>query len=552
MATDKPPAFEPTSSVDLQSVVDSKIIGVSLYSSRAEITRLYKFEVKTGQNQVNISGLPNVLEAESLRVEGRGAATIHDVTVSSAKGVHIPTTSPELTVLLRKKAKISSALARCEKSLASLEQYLGSLTVQHLEVSKLENVMDNYDSTGGKLDDKKAEIAVPHENDKLRVKAAINVFAQAAGNVEIALIYAVPLASWKAFYDIRVDMDSSANPIKLIYKAGVTQSTGESWDDVPLQLETSNPTFGLGLPQLSPWNLQFQHRMYFASAKSRKSLSLGPSAPTRGAIADEYGATIESSEMEYATATVSSKGNITATFHVPGLVTIPSDGEAHNFTIVELDLKATMSWVSVPKMDSKTHLHAKITNASEYTLLSGTASVYVDGSFISRSDIPAVSPQESFNCPLGLDPSIRITYHPIIKKLSQSGFYTKSANYVFSQRITIFNTKSISVDHLKIIDQIPISQNSQIEVKLVNPALALPSDGGSSVKGPPKKAQVLTVGKGVVAQWDGADEPDQEVDSLGLDRKLNFICSVASQAKVNLALEWEVTVSPASAHVVGL
>ncbi|KAJ7262959.1 hypothetical protein C8J57DRAFT_1183686 [Mycena rebaudengoi] len=571
MATDKPPAFEPTSSVELQSAVDSKIIGVSLYSSRAEITRLYKFEVKTGQNQVNISGLPNVLEAESLRVEGRGAATIHDVTVSSAKGVHIPTTSPELTVLLRKKAKISSALARCEKSLASLEQYLGSLTVQHLEVSKLENVMDNYDSTGGKLDDKKAElteqlktidieitlerarIAVPHENDKLRVKAAINVFAQADGNVEIALIYAVPLASWKAFYDIRVDMDSSANPIKLIYKAAVMQNTGESWNDVPLQLETSNPTFGFGLPQLSPWNLQVQHHMYVASAKSGRSLSLGPrGAATRSAIVDEYGATIKSSEMEYATATVSSKGNITATFRVPGLVTIPSDGEAHNFTIVELDFKATMSWVSVPKMDSKTHLHAKITNASEYTLLSGTASVYVDGSFISRSDIPAVSPQESFNCPLGLDPSIRITYHPIIKKLSQSGFYTKSANYVFSQRITIFNTKSISVDRLKIIDQIPISQDSQIEVKLVSPALALPSDGGSSVKGPPKKAQVLTVGKGVVAQWDGTDDPDQEVDSLGLDRKLNFICSVASQAKVNLALEWEVTVSPASAHVVGL
>ncbi|KAJ7268031.1 hypothetical protein C8J57DRAFT_1067701 [Mycena rebaudengoi] len=569
MATDKPPAFEPTSSVELQSVADSKIIGVSLYSSRAEITRLYKFEVKTGQNQVNISGLPNVLEAESLRVEGRGAATIHDVTVSSAKGVHIPTTSPELTVLLRKKDKISSALARCEKSLASLEQYLGSLTVQHLEVSKLENVMDNYDSTGGKLDDKKAElteqlkaidieitlerarIAVPHENDKLRVKAAINVFAQAAGNVEIALIYAVPLASWKAFYDIRVDMDSSANPIKLIYKAAVTQNTGESWDDVPLQLETSNPTFGLGLPQLSPWNLQVQHRMHFA--KSRKSMSLGSGALARSAIVAQYDPTIEdASEMEYATATVNSKGNMTATFRVPGLVSIPSDGEAHNFTIVELDLKATMSWVSVPKMDSKTHLHAKITNASEYTLLSGTASVYVDGSFISRSDVPAVSPQESFSCPLGLDPSIRITYHPVIKKLSQSGFYTKSANYVFSQRITIFNTKSISVDRLKIIDQIPISQNSQIEVKLVNPALALPSDGNSSVKGPPKKAQVLAVGKGVVAQWDGADEPDQEVDSLGLDRKLNFICSVASQAKVNLALEWEVTVSPASAHVVGL
>ena len=119
---------------------------------------------------------------------------------------------------------------------------------------------------------------------------------------------------------------------------------------------------------------------------------------------------------------VSSKGNITATFSVPGLITIPSDGASHNVTITELQLDAEMSWISVPKKSPKAHLtvrslhfyfpysgsysmdmlvQAKVKNESEYTFLSGIASVYVDGSFISRSDVPAVSPQESFDCPLG-------------------------------------------------------------------------------------------------------------------------------------------------------
>ncbi|KAJ6469143.1 hypothetical protein C8R47DRAFT_1055473 [Mycena vitilis] len=585
MTTDQPPAFEPASSIELQSVADSKIINVSLYSSRAEITRLFKFSVNIGQNQVNISGLPNILEAESLRVEGRGAATIHDVTVSTAKGEHVPTTSPELTALLKSKEKTTDALARCEKSIASLQRYLGSMTVEHLDVSKLETVMETYDSAGEKLDAKKSDltealrkvdadilvekgrIAIPHENDQLRVKAAIGVFAEAEGEVEIALVYAVPRATWTAFYDNRVDMGAKEDPITLIYKAAITQNTGESWDDVPLTLETSTPTFGLGVPKLPPWNLDFQHYAY-AALKSRKSSAFGAGAADvvrrRGIVTtmstSGYAETEEADEpMQVQEAAVTSKGNFSATFRVPGMVSIPSDGEAHNFTIVQLMLKAEMSWVSVPKVDTKAHINARIINASEYTLLSGTASVYVDGSFISRSAVPAVSPKESFDCPLGVDPSIRITYHPIIKKLSQTGFYNKSSNYVFSQRITVFNTKGISIDSLKIVDQIPTSQNSQIEVKLVNPALTLPAEnagtGMSSIKAVPKTAaapQVLNVARGIVAQWDGVDEPDCAVESLGLDRKLNWVCSVASQAKINLSLEWEVTVSPASAKVVGL
>ncbi|KAJ6569568.1 hypothetical protein B0H19DRAFT_1136043 [Mycena capillaripes] len=580
MTASDPPAFEP-STVELQSLLDSKIIAVSLYSTRAEITRLLKFAVKAGQNQVQITGLPNVLEQESLRVEGRGAATIHDVTVSTAKGEHVPTSSPELVELLDTREKTANALTRCEKTLASLEQYMATLNVQHLEVSRLDNLLEHYESTGARQDAKKAEltkemrrldteisaertrIAVPHTNNQLRIQATIGVFAQAAGDVEIALIYAVPKATWTAFYDIRVDMDTKENPVTLIYKAAVKQSTGESWDDVPLQLETSTPTFGLGVPKLYPWNLAI-----FRAAPivpTSMSFSAPPPLPRPMAryrvVPAGSSATDEEQQqpkMEYAGASVTSKGNVSATFRVPGMVTIPCDGDTHNFTIVELDLKAAMSWVSVPKIDAKTHLNARITNASEYTLLTGNASVYVDGSFISRSVVPAVSPQESFDCPLGLDPSIRIIYHPVLKTRSEAGFYNKTATHVFAQRITVHNTKAVAIERLKVIDQIPAAQDAQIEVKLMSPPLTLPGDNTitNTIKGAggsagAAKPQVLSVGKGVVAQWDGADEPGYEVEALGRERKLNWVCDVPAQGKITLALEWEVTV-PASAHVTGL
>jgi len=64
-------------------------------------------------------------------------------------------------------------------------------------------------------------------------------------------------------------------------------------------------------------------------------------------------------EMDYAGLQVTSKGGVSATFKVPGLVTIPSDGAAHNFTIVQLDLDAEMSWISVPKVDARVHLKVR-------------------------------------------------------------------------------------------------------------------------------------------------------------------------------------------------
>ncbi|KAJ7038001.1 hypothetical protein C8F04DRAFT_388256 [Mycena alexandri] len=574
MATDNPPAFEPTS-IELQSVADSTITAVSLYSTRAEVTRLFKFTVQTGQNQVNISGLPNVLEAESLKVEGRGAATIHDVTLSMAEKLR-SRSSPRLQELLIMQEGKADDLARCQQALSSVKQYLGSLTVQHLAPSQLEEVLQQSETTGARLDARKvelmrelqrisadieserAQIEISPGQNKLRNKAAIGVFAESAGDVEIALVYAVPFASWTAFYDIRVNMDTKESPVTIMYKAAVQQNTGESWENVPLQLETATPTFGIDVPLLVPWNLDIYQppptvivpvptRAHYSGApviiqsRSHSRRSRSRSRHRRHSVSSSSDAPMPI-PMRIVESAVTSTGNVSATFRVPGLVSIPCDGAAHNFTIVELHPQAAMSWVAVPRREAKTHLTAHITNVSEYTLLSGAANVYVDGSFIARSAVPTVSPQENFDCPLGLDPSIRISYHPVAKKLSQSGFYKKNAMHVFTQRITIHNTKNVAVEQVKIVDQIPSSRNAQIKVKLVQPALALDEDTVKRAE-VRKTDAAVKVGAGIVARWDGGDEAD---------RRVSWTCAVPAQGKINLSLEWTVTVSPANAQVIGL
>ena len=141
------------------------------------------------------------------RVEGRGAATIHDVTISTITPPPIPTTSPLLVELLSKQKRAEKALARTVKSLSSLEVYISSVRAEHLDVTKLREVVEEYDSTAGDLDEKitalekelketekaikeeRKRLAGPTGNEKLNLKATIGVFADKEGEVNIALIY---------------------------------------------------------------------------------------------------------------------------------------------------------------------------------------------------------------------------------------------------------------------------------------------------------------------------------------------------------------------------
>lgn len=148
-----------------------------------------------------------------------------------------------------------------------------------------------------------------------------------------------------------------------------------------------------------------------------------------------------------------------------------------------------------------------------------------------------------------LDPSVRVVYHPRIKKTTRTGFYNKTTTHLYTQRITIFNTKTTAVDDLKVTDQFPISDDSIITVKQINPLLAnvLEESRSGEIKAPEK----VKISSGVFAQWSGADEPDVNVESLGKDGKFDWVCSVPPQGKIDLVLQYEV-IAPPRTQITGL
>ncbi|TFK24428.1 hypothetical protein FA15DRAFT_592426, partial [Coprinopsis marcescibilis] len=185
-------------------------------------------------------------------------------------------------------------------------------------------------------------------------------------------------------------------------------------------------------------------------------------------------------------------------------------------------------------------------------------SVYLNGSFVAKSCIPAVSPGQSFDYSLKLDPSIRVTYPPYSLNTIQKGFMRKSKTQTLTQQITIHNTKSVAIDNLIIQDHIPVSVHSTITVKLLSPSLEAPDSRKGSKETLVNKLGVrvpapVNVGKGVFAQWDGVDNVLSEDDAgnLGKNGLLIWKCSVPPQGKVNLSLRYEV-LAPVASHIIDL
>lgn len=129
------------------------------------------------------------------------------MTLSTVEPPQAVTTSEKLSSLQSEHTKTVKALARAQRALESLDTYLHSLDSQHVEVSKLQTIVESYDATAEKLDTKISELEQskkrleeeieeeekalegPKGNVKLGLKSTIEVFANFEGEVEIALIY---------------------------------------------------------------------------------------------------------------------------------------------------------------------------------------------------------------------------------------------------------------------------------------------------------------------------------------------------------------------------
>jgi uncharacterized protein (TIGR02231 family) len=183
-----------------------------------------------------------------------------------------------------------------------------------------------------------------------------------------------------------------------------------------------------------------------------------------------------------------------ALFSVPGRLTVPATGEQKRMQLDVAEIDPSLVVRTVPRLDAKAFLYAKMTSPKTTPYLPGQVSLFRDGTFVGTGRLPLLSPGDDLELGFGADDSVRVRHAIVDEKRGESGIITTSKTDQRNYRIAVKNLHAQPIQ-LSILDQIPVSQNQDIKVELVT-------------RTPPTRRDIDDK-RGTLA-WDSKLEPDEE------------------------------------------
>jgi uncharacterized protein (TIGR02231 family) len=437
-------------------------VGVRLQGVSGD--RLYTTE-PVGERVAQLTRQIQQLEAEKRHQQ----AQIDALALQSSfiKGLREKTEEPFAVSLARKNLSLSETL--------DFLNFLGSQYSEYAIASgECKSQQQELDKQLQALRTALQNIQTPHPKESLSLIVAVEVAGE--GEFELEVSYLVDRASWSPLYDLRVD--STGNIVNLSYLAEVTQSTGEDWLDVALTLSTAKPGLGTIPPKLEPWYISTPQ----PSIGRRREVMLPP-APPMAASPASRGMANDQEEEEYATENFIAAEIVTAEVEkVGGVVTfklnssgnIPSDGTPHKTTIFNDDYPCSFEYVSIPRLVSFAYLQAKVKNSPNgATLLSGQANIFRETVFVGTTQLENIAPEQEFKLNLGIDEGLKIE-RDLIERQVDKKLIGGQRRITYGYRVVITNLLNQEA-HLKLTEQLPVSRNEQIKVRLTrsNPQIQL-------------------------------------------------------------------------------
>jgi uncharacterized protein (TIGR02231 family) len=494
-----------------RKTVESEIVAVTVYADRALVTRRGIVSLTGIEQELVITPVPMTLETESVRVSGTGMVGVRLLGVSSdrlyttepiaervahltrqieqleAEKRHLQAQVDALALQssfiegLREKTQepFSQSLSRKNLSLSETLDFLNFLGSQYSEYAiasgECKIQQQELDKQLQALRTSLQKIQIPHPQESFRLVVGVEVSGE--GEFELEVSYLVNRASWTPLYDLR--FSTTNDIVHLSYLAEITQSTGEDWIGANLILSTAKPGLGTLPPKLQPWYID-NVRPQITRQRLSRFAAQPPLLPSIAAPAGEENWQEENEAKkdslipaETVTAEVSKEGSV-VTFKLNSGGNIPSDGAPHKTTIFNDDYPCNFDYVAMPRLVSFAYLQANVKNSPNgATLLPGKANIFRDHVFIGTTGLENIAPGQEFKLNLGIDEGLKIE-RDLVERLVDKRLISNQRRITYSYRLIITNLLQKQVN-LKVTEQLPVSRNEQIKVRLIrsNPQIQL-------------------------------------------------------------------------------
>jgi hypothetical protein len=271
---------------------------VTVFLKGAQLTRYAQTDIQSGTSIIKVAGLSPYLDRKTIQVKGIGSFTVlsirHQLNYLNEKKLDALFTGlndsiEKTTILIEDMQNDIAILTEKETFLRTNQNIKGNdnldpekfeainafygdqITLIRNDKFKKSRKIKDYQATLVRLRNQLAQEQKNKHDAESEIYVEIN--ASKSQKAEFVISYLVIHAAWFPTYDIRVNKIDE--PLQLVYKANISQTTGENWTDVQLTISNANPYVSGDLPELKPWYLNFgSNAGYYKKGRADQEYSL--------------------------------------------------------------------------------------------------------------------------------------------------------------------------------------------------------------------------------------------------------------------------------------
>jgi len=500
---------------DVQTMTGT-ISKVTVYRGQALVTRTLDIDLPAGTSELIVTDLPAKIVPESLYAQTSGDIKVLSVrfrekAVREDTREEVKKLDKQIEEIKRKqqhatkdrenaadlwnkfrdlwKMAIDGANVDLNRSVMQSEQ-IESYT-KYLEAKSLEwnqKILELQDTEADLakelelLDRKRKELDAGRSRTER--EAVVFVKNESKKKAAIEISYLVNGANWTPQYNLRADPQKSN--VLIEYNAIVNQTSGENWDSVALSLSTAEPTMVSAPPVLDPMLVslslpvqtqQAEQQVFVQIENVRRQVQSRKDNIKKGIAANfdlnelaisNQGFVLQASgqqvkEFQKQLAVVARNEGVSVTYNLPGRLSLPSRSDQQLVTIASVSAKADFTLVATPILTDYVYLQAEMLNDSDTILLPGQASVFRNGEFVGKSQLPLVTIGEKLTAGFGIDSQVQV-----IRELEDKQTRIQGGNRIdtYDYRIALSNYKNTAVE-LQLLDRLGYTEDSSIKIELV-------------------------------------------------------------------------------------